>query len=111
MIFRAQHAVGGGCSSRVVRAWNGAKARRLPPLEEPRQTCHEYALEAVLGLVQKYYCRLGGPNQFCGVMLWESKEALAAFRESELFKTVPIAYGIKDAPSVEVVEVFDVLRS
>jgi len=66
---------------------------------------------AVPGLVQKYYTKLDEPNHYAGVMLWASKEDLAAFRETELFRTVPTAYGVKGAPSVEVVEVFDVLRS
>jgi heme-degrading monooxygenase HmoA len=68
------------------------------------------AYRAVPGLVQKYYVRIDH-NRYCGVMIWESKEALAAFRDSELFRTVPMAYGVKGAPAVEVNEVFDVLRS
>jgi len=69
------------------------------------------AYRAVPGLVQKYYVKLDPPNRWCGVMVWESKEALAAFRDSELFRTVSTAYGIKGAPAVEVGEIFDVLRS
>jgi heme-degrading monooxygenase HmoA len=66
---------------------------------------------AVPGLVQKYYVKLDGPNQYGGVLLWESKEALAAFRDTELSRSIPETYGVKGAPSVEVIEVFDVLRS
>jgi hypothetical protein len=69
------------------------------------------AYRAVPGLVQKYYVRLGKPNHFGGVLLWESKEALAAFGETELSKTIPTTYGVKGAPDVEVIEVFDVLRA
>jgi heme-degrading monooxygenase HmoA len=83
------------------------------PEEEVLRIADERAdqYRAVPGLVQKYYVKLGKPNQFGGVMLWESKEALAAFRETDLCKTVPVAYGVKGAPAVEVIEVFDVLRS
>jgi len=65
---------------------------------------------AVPGLVQKYYTKLG-PNRWGGVLIWESQEALDAFRATELSKTIPTAYGIKGAPSVEVLEIFEVLRS
>lgn len=66
---------------------------------------------AVPGLVQKYYVKLDGPNRYGGVMLWASRDALAAFRETELARTIPTVYGVKGAPSIEVIEVFDVLRS
>ncbi len=68
------------------------------------------AYRAVPGLVQKYYVKLND-NQWRGVLLWESKEALAAFRDTELSRTIPTAYGVKGAPSVELVEVFLTLRS
>ena len=69
------------------------------------------AYRAVPGLLQKYYVKLDKPHHYRGVMLWESKEAIDAFRETELFRTVPTAYSIKGAPSIEISEVFEVLRS
>lgn len=69
------------------------------------------AYRAVPGLVQKYYVRLDKPNHFGGVLVWESKEALAAFRDTELSRTIATTYGVKGAPNVDVIEVFDVLRS
>lgn len=69
------------------------------------------AYRAVPGLMQKYYVKLDGPNRYGGVLVWESREALDAFRETELSRTIPTTYGVKGAPSVEVIEVFDVLRS
>ncbi|MDH5675850.1 MAG: antibiotic biosynthesis monooxygenase [Myxococcales bacterium] len=68
------------------------------------------AYRAVPGLLQKFYVKLDLPNHYAGVMLWESREALAAFRESELAKTVPTAYAVKGEPCVRLGEVFDVLR-
>ena len=65
---------------------------------------------AVPGLVQKYYTRLEGQNRWGGILVWESMEALAAFRETELSQTIASAYGVKGAPDVEILEVFDVLR-
>lgn len=69
------------------------------------------AYRAVPGLIQKYYVKLAEPNRYGGVMLWESTEALAAFRESELAKTIPTVYGVKGAPTIEVAEVVDTLRA
>jgi hypothetical protein len=59
--------------------------------------------------VQKYYLELSEPNHYGGVMLWESKEALAAFQQSELCKTIPSAYGVKGAPCIKIAQVFDTL--
>lgn len=69
------------------------------------------AYRAVPGLVQKYYVKLEAPNRYGGVLVWESKQALDAFRDTELSTTIPTTYGIKGAPCIEVIEVFDVLRS
>lgn len=65
---------------------------------------------AVPGLVQKYYTKLEQPNHWAGVMLWESRDAIAAFAQTELAQTVAEAYGVKGAPRVQVLEVFDTLR-
>ncbi len=62
----------------------------------------EYA--ATPGLLQKYYLRLGKPNHFGGLMIWESLQALKAFRESELSRSVPTAYGVIGAPDVDIYE-------
>lgn len=64
----------------------------------------------VPGLVEKYYIKLDRPNHFGGVMLWESKKAMAAFAETELAKTIPEVYGVKGAPCIRVSEVVAVLR-
>lgn len=69
------------------------------------------AYRAVPGLLQKYYVKLDEPNHYCGMLLWESEEAMGAFCETELFKTVPATYGVQEAPSVEVTRVFQVLRN
>lgn len=61
-------------------------------------------------LVQKYYIKGDKPNTWMGVMLWESAEALAKFRESELGQTIPTAYGVRGKPDIEVHEVMFPLR-
>jgi heme-degrading monooxygenase HmoA len=82
------------------------------PEEEALRRADERAdrYRAVPGLVEKYYLRYDEPNHWAGVLIWETKEAMAAFRDSELFRTVPEAYGVKGAPTIELVEIFAVLR-
>jgi Putative mono-oxygenase ydhR len=59
----------------------------------------------VPGLVQKVYGRDPTSGDVCGIYFFESEEALNAFRESELAKTIPTAYEAVDARR----EVYDVL--
>jgi len=46
----------------------------------------------VPGLVQKIYGRDGASGDVCGIYFFESMEALDAFRETELARTIPSAY-------------------
>ena len=65
---------------------------------------------AVAGLVQKYYVRGQQAGEYQGVYLWESMEALLAFRESDLAKSIPAAYQVTEPPIIEVGEVLFPLR-
>lgn len=65
---------------------------------------------AVPGLVQKYYLKLDKPNHYGGLLIWESAEAMAAFRQTELSKSVPSVYRVVGAPDIGVHEVFSLLR-
>ena len=46
----------------------------------------------VPGLVQKLYGRDEATGDACGIYFFDSAEALAAFRETELARTIPEAY-------------------
>lgn len=59
----------------------------------------------VPGLVQKIYGRDGATGDVCGIYFFESDEALAAFRETELARTIPSAYEAVDVRR----EVYEVL--
>ncbi len=59
----------------------------------------------VPGLVQKVYGRDDATGDVCGIYFFESNEALAAFRETELARTIPDAYEAVDVRR----EVYDVL--
>lgn len=80
--------------------------------EELLEIAHERApqFRAVPGLVQKYYVRREGPGEFAGVYLWDPQESLAAFRDSDLARSIPEAYRVAEPPAVEVGEVLFPLR-
>ena len=59
----------------------------------------------VPGLIQKIYGRDPATGDTCGIYFFESKEALAAYRDSELAKTIPTAYEATDVRR----EVYEVL--
>ena len=63
----------------------------------------------VPGLIQKIYGRDESTGEVCGIYFFENKEALAAFRDSELAKTIPTAYEATDVQR-EVYEVLYPLR-
>lgn len=67
-----------------------------------RERMPDYA--STPGLLQKYYLKLGKPNHYGGFMIWESPEALQAFRESELARSVVSAYKVIGAPDVDIHE-------
>jgi hypothetical protein len=59
----------------------------------------------VPGLVQKLYGRDDETGDVCGIYFFESQDALSAFRETELARTIPAAYEAVDVRR----EVYDVL--
>ena len=64
----------------------------------------------VPGLIQKIYGRDPGTGDACGIYFFESPEALASFRETELAKTIAGAYEATEVRR-EVFEVLCPLRS
>lgn len=65
---------------------------------------------ALEGLQQKYYLQDTATGEFAGLYLWESQEALAAYRESELRASIAKAYQAEGEPRVEVYRVVKTLR-
>ncbi len=59
----------------------------------------------VPGLVQKFYGRDESTGDVCGIYFFEDQSALAAFRETELAKTISTAYEAKEVRP----EIYDVL--
>jgi heme-degrading monooxygenase HmoA len=62
------------------------------------------------GLIQKYYGHEQSTGAWTGILLWESAQALQAFRESELSKSTASAYQAIEPPRLEVFDVVETLR-
>ena len=69
-----------------------------------------YRYRDVPGLAEKIYLEFSDSGEFGAVYMWESEEALAAFRETELARTIPDAYRVQDTPRVEIADVCLVVR-
>ena len=65
----------------------------------------------VPGLLQKYYSHDPSTEEWAGIYLWESEEAVAAYLESDLRKTISSAYELTEPPRVERFPIVDVLRA
>ena len=70
-----------------------------------RKIEHKTRFLDVTSLKQIIYERNEETGDVCGIYFFENKEALAAFRETELAKTIPVAYEATDIRR----EVYDVL--
>ncbi len=70
----------------------------------------EPQFKAIPGLLQKYYVKMGEHGQYGGVYVWETQEALNAYRQSNLATSIPEAYEITEAPSIEVLDIIFQLR-
>jgi len=62
------------------------------------------------GLQQKYYVRENATGEYGGLYLWESGEALAAYSDSDLRKSIARAYRTIGEPRIEVFDVVQLLR-
>ena len=81
-------------------------------LDEVMKVVKERAPEfrALAGLQQKYYLHDTASGEYAGLYLWESPQALAAYRDSELRATIAKAYKTQGEPRVEVYKVLMPLR-
>lgn len=88
------------------------KLKSALPEEElmKRAKEREPQFKAIPGLLQKYYVKLDEPGHYGGVYIWDSKESLMAFKESDLAKSIPKAYEVVEPPNIEVMNVLFQLR-
>ena len=64
---------------------------------------------AVPGLVQKLYIRDPASSEYGGIYVWEDPAALAAFRESDLARTIGATYRVQGRPRDQSFEVMSIL--
>jgi Putative mono-oxygenase ydhR len=74
---------------RVKSALDPAELERRLIERRPR-------FQEVPGLIQKIYGRDETTGDVCGIYFFEDQNALSAFRETELAKTIPTAYEAKE---------------
>jgi len=81
-------------------------------LDEVMNVVEERAPEfqALQGLQQKYYLQDAVSGEYGGLYLWESQDALTAYRESELRASIAKAYQVEGEPRVEVYRIVKTLR-
>jgi hypothetical protein len=84
-----------------VRIKSGLDAREF----ERRLLERRPRFRGVPGLVQKIYGREDETGDVCGIYFFESQEALDAFRDTEVARTIPTAYEAVDVRR----EVYEVL--
>jgi heme-degrading monooxygenase HmoA len=92
--------------AQVVRFKSGLTAEEVQRTYETRAPQYR----AMPGLLQKYYLQSANKQEHGAVYLFESEEALARFRESELARTIPSAYQVQGEPEIHVAEVVMTLR-
>ena len=71
----------------------------------------EPQFKSISGLLQKYYVKIGDSGYYSGIYVWDSKESLNTYRDSELAKSIPNAYEIIEAPNIELMDILFQLRN
>ena len=66
--------------------------------------------ERIPGLLQKYYVKLKDEGSYGGVYVWDNPTSLMAFKASDLAKSIPQAYEVVEAPSIELMDIMFQLR-
>jgi heme-degrading monooxygenase HmoA len=66
---------------------------------------------AVPGLLEKIYLQFRESGEYGALYVWNSEESLAAFRETELARTIPVAYQVTEPPRSELADVPLVVRA
>ena len=66
--------------------------------------------EKLQGLIQKYYVKTEDGKRFGGIYVWDSKESMEKFSNSELAASIPNTYQVVGEPEKETYEVAFPLR-
>ncbi len=71
----------------------------------------EPQFQSIPGLVQKFYVKTSEEGEYGGIYVWDSQESIQLYQKSELAQSIPEAYAIKEAPSIEIMDVIFQLRT
>ncbi len=85
---------------------SGLSTEELLKVSEGRESQYR----EVKGLIQKYYVQVKEMDRVGGVFVFDTKENLAAFRESELAKGTGEAYKFTEPPHTRVLDIVKTLR-
>jgi quinol monooxygenase YgiN len=82
------------------------------PMDRVMEIARERAddFRALSGLCQKYYFQDPATGEIGGLYLWDSDEALDAYRRSKLRASIASAYRTIGEPQVEILNIFMPLR-
>jgi len=80
--------------------------------DEVQRVMNERApkFRALPGLVQKYYGHEKETGELTGIYLWDSEQSMQEFQETELARTIPVAYKVEGKPRIEFFEILFPLR-
>jgi heme-degrading monooxygenase HmoA len=76
-----------------------------------RFTARSDRYRTVPGLLQKYYLHYPEADEYAGVYVWETEDALQNWRDTNLAGTLAETYQVKDGPHSEIAEVMLVLHA
>jgi heme-degrading monooxygenase HmoA len=81
--------------------------------DEVQRTFDERAdrYREVPGLLEKIYLQFRESGEYGALYVWDSEQSLAAFRETELARTIPAAYRVTEPPRSELADVRLVVRA
>jgi len=71
----------------------------------------ESKFKSVSGLLQKYYVKTSIEGEYGGVYVWDSMDSMKAYQQSDLAQSIPSAYAIQEAPSIEMMDIIFQLRN
>ncbi|MBT9190437.1 YdhR family protein [Zobellia russellii] len=78
----------------------------LPEVElSKRANERASSFRTIPGLLQKYYVKTGKEGEYGGVYIWDSMASLQSYQKSDLAQSIPAAYEIKEAPSLEIMHI------
>ncbi len=92
----------------ILRAKFKTKLSMTRVMEIARERAPEF--RALPGLCQKYYFEDPATGEVGGLYLWDSEEALDAYRKSALRATIASAYETVGEPQIEVLNILMPLR-